>query len=226
MSVICHSKPSTAPVLSSHTEHTAPPILVTAQLVVTPRGPRIVLQGLRLAELGPEQLLSIQQLVKQKLSQQQALARQHDKVPPTTVIIQLPANLAEKIVEQQTGDAGKTPGEQPLVVREEEDKEEMLVSTAVLEEPYSWRKTQTEGGEVKKRKKHLSVSGPHEEVSVVHEEKTSADPMKVIDLCASDKLDNMRRALRRTEGTIEISTNYLRKLMMRRKKIQVCLKLR
>jgi len=69
------------------------PLTVTAQLVQTPQGPRIILQGLQGIQLEQHQLMTIQQTVKQQLLKQQALARQQGRVPPTKVSVPLPANI-------------------------------------------------------------------------------------------------------------------------------------
>jgi len=82
-----------------------PPITVTAQLMQTPQGPRIILQGLQGVQLEQQQLVTIQQQVKQQLLKQQALARQQGKVPPTKVSLQLAGNIAMKKVEQPSSEA-------------------------------------------------------------------------------------------------------------------------
>merc|ERR1719273_2723398 len=66
------------------------PAQVTAQLIQTPQGPRIVLQGIQGANLSKDQLLSIQQQVKEQLLKAQAEAKQQGKIPPTKIAIQLP----------------------------------------------------------------------------------------------------------------------------------------
>ena len=76
-------------------------VTVTAQLIQTAQGPRIVLQGLQGVQLEQQQLAQIQQQVKTQLLKQQAIARQQGKVPPTKVSIQL------------TGSFTKAPQDQP-----------------------------------------------------------------------------------------------------------------
>jgi len=76
---------------------------VTAQLVQTAQGPRIILQGLQGVQLEQAQLVAIQQQVKQQLLKQQGLARQQGKVPPTKVTIQLTGHL------KRTEEAASTP---------------------------------------------------------------------------------------------------------------------
>merc|ERR1719422_984150 len=66
-----------------------PSLTVTAQLAQTPQGPRIILQGLQGVQLEQQQLVAIQQQVKQQLLRQQSIARQQGKVPPTKVTLQL-----------------------------------------------------------------------------------------------------------------------------------------
>jgi nucleosome-remodeling factor subunit BPTF len=66
------------------------PTQVTAQLIQTPQGPRIVLQGIQGANLSKDQLQSIQQQVKDQLLKAQAEAKLQGKVPPTKIAIQLP----------------------------------------------------------------------------------------------------------------------------------------
>ena len=63
---------------------------MTAQLIQTPQGPRIVLQGIQGANLSKDQLQSIQQQVKDQLLKAQAEAKSQGKIPPTKIAIQLP----------------------------------------------------------------------------------------------------------------------------------------
>lgn len=71
-------------------EITTKPVQVTAQLIQTAQGPRIILQGIQGANLPREQLLAIQQQVKEQLLKAQAEAKLQNKVPPTKIAIQLP----------------------------------------------------------------------------------------------------------------------------------------
>ena len=66
------------------------PTKVTAHLIQTPQGPRIVLQGIQGADLSKDQLQSIQQQVKDQLLKAQAEAKSQGKIPPTKIAIQLP----------------------------------------------------------------------------------------------------------------------------------------
>ena len=91
-------------------------ITVTAQLVQTGQGPRIILQGLQGVQLEPQQLTQIQQQVKTQLLKQQSLARQEGKVPPTKVSITLTGNFNKAPAEQQqqTTHPPKPGGNQPV----------------------------------------------------------------------------------------------------------------
>ena len=73
-----------------------PSLTVTAQLAQTPQGPRIILQGLQGVQLEQQQLVAIQQQVKQQLLKQQSIARQQGKVPPTKVTLQLSGPMIKK----------------------------------------------------------------------------------------------------------------------------------
>ena len=73
-----------------------PSLTVTAQLAQTPQGPRIILQGLQGVQLEQQQLVAIQQQVKQQLLKQQSIARQQGKVPPTKVTFQLSGPMIKK----------------------------------------------------------------------------------------------------------------------------------
>merc|ERR1719312_1201600 len=86
-----------------------PPITVTAQLMQTPQGPRIILQGLQGVQLEQQQLLNIQQQVKQQLLKQQALARQQGKAPPTKVSLQLSGNITYKKPDAQGSETTQDP---------------------------------------------------------------------------------------------------------------------
>eukprot|EP00094_Tigriopus_californicus_P011143 TCALIF_10753-PA protein Name:"Similar to E(bx) Nucleosome-remodeling factor subunit NURF301 (Drosophila melanogaster)" AED:0.03 eAED:0.03 QI:0/0.85/0.75/0.87/1/1/8/257/2554 len=74
-----------------------PRVQVTAQLMQTPQGPRIVLQGIQGSNLPPEDLAIIQQQVKTQLLKAQADAKQQGKVPPTKIVLDLPANIQSKL---------------------------------------------------------------------------------------------------------------------------------
>jgi nucleosome-remodeling factor subunit BPTF len=69
------------------------PTQITAQLVQTPQGPRIILQGIQGSSLPKQYLLSIQQQVKTQLLKAQAEAKQQNRVPPTKIVIQLPPSI-------------------------------------------------------------------------------------------------------------------------------------
>ena len=66
------------------------PTQVTAQLIQTPQGPRIVLQGIQSANLSKDQLQSIQQQLICQFLKAQAEAKLQGKVPPTKIAFQLP----------------------------------------------------------------------------------------------------------------------------------------
>lgn len=79
----------------------------TAQLLQTPQGPRIILQGIQAANIPKEQLLSIQQQVKNQLLKAQAEAKKDNKVPPTKISIQLPPSIQSKL-QQEPSQINKT----------------------------------------------------------------------------------------------------------------------
>ncbi len=86
------------------------PIQVTAQLLQTAQGPRIVLQGIQGNNLPKEDLAQIQQQVKNQLLKAQAEAKQQGKVPPTKIVIDLPPAIQAKLQQQQTKESpSKTP---------------------------------------------------------------------------------------------------------------------
>jgi hypothetical protein len=66
------------------------PVQVTAELILTSKGPRIVMQGIQGDKLPKEQLHCIQQQVKEQLLKAQSVAKLQGKVPPTKIAIQLP----------------------------------------------------------------------------------------------------------------------------------------
>lgn len=74
-----------------------PQVQVTAQLMQTPQGPRIVLQGIQGSNLPPQDLAIIQQQVKTQLLKAQADAKQQGKVPPTKIVLDLPSNIQSKL---------------------------------------------------------------------------------------------------------------------------------
>ncbi|QQP52173.1 Nucleosomeremodeling factor subunit NURF301like [Caligus rogercresseyi] len=91
------SRENKTPVLSSPSKATE----VTAQLIQTPQGPRIILQGIQGANLSRDQLLSIQQQVKTQLLKAQAEAKLENRVPPTKIAVILPPSIQERINQQK-----------------------------------------------------------------------------------------------------------------------------
>jgi nucleosome-remodeling factor subunit BPTF len=81
------------------------PVQVTAQLLQTAQGPRIVLQGIQGSNLPKEDLALIQQQVKHQLLKAQAEAKQQNKVPPTKIVIDLPTAIQAKLQQQQANEA-------------------------------------------------------------------------------------------------------------------------
>jgi nucleosome-remodeling factor subunit BPTF len=115
------TEPLPPPQLSSEPEQAAaalpqspakPPLQITAQLVQTPQGPRIILQGIQGASLPKQYLLSIQQQVKTQLLKAQAEAKQQNRVPPTKIVIQLPASIQAQLENDQSK---PTPAQHPSV---------------------------------------------------------------------------------------------------------------
>ena len=87
--------PPPAPVIPEPAAPSMTTVTVTAQLIQTQNGPRIILQGLQGIQLEQAQLAQIQQKVKAQLLEQQALARDEGRVPPTKVSIQLTGNFKQ-----------------------------------------------------------------------------------------------------------------------------------
>ena len=77
------------------------PMEITAQLVQTPQGPRIILQGIQGASLPKEFLMKIQQQVKTQLLKAQAEAKQQNRVPPTKIAIQLHPSIQAQLEKDQ-----------------------------------------------------------------------------------------------------------------------------
>ena len=82
-----------------------PPVQVTAQLLQTAQGPRIVLQGIQGSNLPKEDLATIQQQVKNQLLKAQAEAKQQNKVPPTKIVIDLPQSIQAKLQATEKSEA-------------------------------------------------------------------------------------------------------------------------
>ena len=86
-----------------------PPVQVTAQLLQTAQGPRIVLQGIQGSNLPKEDLATIQQQVKNQLLKAQAEAKQQNKVPPTKIVIDLPPAIQAKLQATEKSDVSAPP---------------------------------------------------------------------------------------------------------------------
>ena len=76
------------------------PRTATAQLIQTPHGPRIVLNGLQGVNLTPEQLSNVQQRVKEELLKTQAEAKKAGTVPPTKIQIDLPQTTTKPEIDK------------------------------------------------------------------------------------------------------------------------------
>ena len=94
-----------------------PPMLtVTAHLVQTPQGPRIVLQDTQGIRLGHPQLDTVLYQVKQR----QALACQQGKAPPNKITIQLARDVGKKteVTASQSEEPAPNPQQQPQMAEE------------------------------------------------------------------------------------------------------------
>jgi len=109
-------------------QHSPEPLTVTAQLVQTPEGPRIIMEGLQGIQLEQHQLMTIQLSVKQELLKQQALARQQGRVPPTKISVPLPPEVQPiRMTESETV--------QPQQQQSEEFEQLSLVSQQLSTSP-------------------------------------------------------------------------------------------
>ena len=117
--------PVQAPVTTPKKEVDEKKVQVTAQLLQTAQGPRIVLQGIQGSNLPKEDLVVIQQQVKHQLLKAQGEAKQQGKVPPTKIDIDLPPQIQAKLVPTTTATATTTPTSTttPSSQQESPDKE-------------------------------------------------------------------------------------------------------
>ena len=76
----------------SSTEHPKPPE-VTANLLQTDRGPKIVLEGIKLSKFPEEDRSRIGKLAVEQLLRAQSEARQQNMVIPTKIVIDLPQSI-------------------------------------------------------------------------------------------------------------------------------------
>ena len=93
-----------------------PTIKVTAQLLQTAEGPRIVLQGIQGLNLPKEDLAIIQLQVKNELLKANADAKQQNKMPPTKIVIDLPQSIQAKLqaTEKSEGSVQEQPPPQTI----------------------------------------------------------------------------------------------------------------
>ncbi|XP_012254800.2 nucleosome-remodeling factor subunit NURF301 isoform X2 [Athalia rosae] len=90
---------------------------VTAQVIQTTQGPRIVLQGLQGADFTPQQLAMVQQQVKQQLLKAQATTGKQGVLGPTKIYLAVqPAPSTQAAIASRTpATSGQTqPAQQPL----------------------------------------------------------------------------------------------------------------
>ncbi|CAG9862131.1 unnamed protein product [Phyllotreta striolata] len=72
---------------------------VTAQVIQTQQGPRIVLQGLQGADFTPQQLAAVQQQVKQQLLKAQASTGKQGVLGPTKIYLAVQPNSSDQVSE-------------------------------------------------------------------------------------------------------------------------------
>ncbi|XP_006608523.1 nucleosome-remodeling factor subunit NURF301 isoform X2 [Apis dorsata] len=84
---------------------------VTAQVIQTTQGPRIVLQGLQGADFTPQQLIMVQQQVKQQLLKAQATTGKQGVLGPTKIYlaVQPAPNSQQSIQSSQSSTTANTP---------------------------------------------------------------------------------------------------------------------
>ena len=147
---------------------------VTAQLIQTNQGPRMILQGLQGTQLQQAQRANIHRRVKQQVLKQQALARQQGKVPPTRVTIQLPEHIgretetaASQSDEPAKGEeSGGTPQshqsageEEGLLTDQEERGQQPARGTTERTQPRPDRRKRSEGRTLKGETRKYTYQG-------------------------------------------------------------------
>ena len=87
---------------------------VTANLLQTAQGPRIVVEGIKRSNIPKEDWTTIEQQAVEQLLRAQAEARQQKKVPPTKIIIDLPQSIQGKLKTTKNSEVSVMTMEQPL----------------------------------------------------------------------------------------------------------------
>ncbi|XP_075219983.1 nucleosome-remodeling factor subunit NURF301 E(bx) isoform X3 [Lycorma delicatula] len=99
---------------------------ITAQVIQTPQGPRIVLQGLTGSDFTPQQLAIVQQQVKQQLLKAQAMAGNQGVLGPTKIYLAVQPAVPTVASQppQPTPSAATTPTQTPATPSEEASKQQ------------------------------------------------------------------------------------------------------
>ncbi|XP_026669711.1 nucleosome-remodeling factor subunit NURF301 isoform X4 [Ceratina calcarata] len=110
---------------------------VTAQVIQTTQGPRIVLQGLQGADFTPQQLAMVQQQVKQQLLKAQAATGKQGVLGPTKIYlaVQPAPNSQQSVQSSTTANTPATPAAKPQTTQQP------VVSPAAATEPQSGTET-------------------------------------------------------------------------------------
>ncbi|KAK9296382.1 hypothetical protein QLX08_009595 [Tetragonisca angustula] len=93
---------------------------VTAQVIQTIQGPRIVLQGLQGADFTPQQLVMVQQQVKQQLLKAQAATGKQGVLGPTKIYLAVqPAPSSQQSIQSSTAaNTPTTPATKPQIAQQ------------------------------------------------------------------------------------------------------------
>ncbi|KAF3427886.1 hypothetical protein E2986_08829 [Frieseomelitta varia] len=93
---------------------------VTAQVIQTIQGPRIVLQGLQGADFTPQQLVMVQQQVKQQLLKAQAATGKQGVLGPTKIYLAVqPAPSSQQSIQSSTAaNTPATPATKPQIAQQ------------------------------------------------------------------------------------------------------------
>ncbi|XP_024944598.1 nucleosome-remodeling factor subunit NURF301 isoform X2 [Cephus cinctus] len=140
---------------------------VTAQVIQTTQGPRIVLQGLQGADFTPQQLAMVQQQVKQQLLKAQATTGKQGVLGPTKIYLAVQPAPGTYSPQAQTNQTSSTPGTPSAPTSKQQTQQPMVSPPSATVPPLT--SSQMDSGTIPSQSQAATASTPEKPKVVVQQ---------------------------------------------------------
>ncbi|XP_072386734.1 nucleosome-remodeling factor subunit NURF301 isoform X2 [Diabrotica undecimpunctata] len=141
---------------------------VTAQVIQTQQGPRIVLQGLQGADFTPQQLAAVQQQVKQQLLKAQASTGKQGVLGPTKIYLAVQPSSTEPSTETtSTNPPPLAPVQQTTAPAQPVVTQQVVNPTVVTPKQTPVKHIQQQAGDVPSHVRQILVNGQQAQTSAL-----------------------------------------------------------